>query len=437
VDTENMLGLLQQAGHEVVPDVRQARGVLVNTCGFIADAAQEGVDAILRYADMKARGRIDVLIVAGCLAQRYRDDMMHEIPEIDALVGTGDFGAVAEAFSRVAQGDRPSYIGEPGWLAPEGGPRVVSTPRHYAYVKVSEGCSNRCSYCLIPSLRGPQKDRPSEAIVSEVERLADEGAREVILVSQDTTAYGRAIYGRPALPGLLRKVCRVPGIEWVRVLYTYPSLITDELMDVFASEPTLLPYLDIPMQHGSDRILRAMRRKITRQRMIDVCNRLRSRIPGLVIRTSLIVGFPGETNADFRHLLSFIDEVRPERAGVFVFSSEEGTEAAVLPDHIGPELAEERRGIAMERLAHISRSFGQSRIGTIQRVLVDGPSDESELLCVARSYAEAPDVDGSVFVGDVTLRPGQFLDVRITDAVEYDVAGEPVEGPTREPLEEQ
>lgn len=424
-----MLGLLEKAGHVIVPDVRQARGVLVNTCGFIADAAQEGVDAILRYARMKARGRLDVLVVAGCLVQRYRDEMMQEIPEIDALVGTGDFGAVAEAFSRVGQGEKPSYIGEPGWLAPEGTHRVVSTPRHYAYVKVSEGCSNKCSYCLIPSLRGPQADRTQEAIVAEVERLASGGVREAILVAQDTTAYGRALYGRPSLPGLLRQVCAVPGIEWVRVLYTYPSLISDELIDVFASEPKLLPYMDIPMQHGADSILRAMRRRITRQGMIDVCRKLRRRIPGLVIRTSLIVGFPGETDADFDELMSFIDEIRPERAGVFLFSAEEGTIAASLPDQIDPGLAQSRRGAAMERLAEISRRFGESRIGSVQRVLVDGPSTESELLCVARSYAEAPDVDGCVYVGDVTLAAGQLVNVRITDAVEYDIAGEPIGEP--------
>ncbi len=427
MDTENMLGLLRAAGHAIVPDVGQARGVLVNTCGFIADAAQEGVNAILRYADMRAQGRLDALVVTGCLAQRYRGEMMDEIPEIDALVGTGDFGAVVEAFNRVEHGEKPSYIGEPGWLAPEGTPRVVSTPKHYAYVKVSEGCSNRCSYCLIPSLRGPQVDRKSEAIVAEVERLAAQGVVEAILVAQDTTAYGRSLYGKPSLAGLLREVCSVPGIEWVRVLYTYPSLISEELIDVFASEPKLLPYMDIPMQHGSDRILRAMRRQITRQGMIDVCNKLRRRIPGLVIRTSLIVGFPGETDEDFTDLMTFIDEIRPERAGVFVFSPEEGTPAADLPDQIAPSLARERRGIAMERLAQISRQFGESRIGSIQRVLVDGPSSESELLCVARSYAEAPDVDGSVYVGDATLRAGQFVDVRITDAVEYDIAGEPLE----------
>ncbi|NLM65277.1 MAG: 30S ribosomal protein S12 methylthiotransferase RimO [Firmicutes bacterium] len=426
MDTENMLGLLQEAGHVIVPDAADAQGVLVNTCGFIADAAQEAVDTILHYADLKKSGDIRVLVVAGCLVQRYGKDIMEEIPEVDALVGTGDYGRIVEVFSQVEQGGCPACIGDPGWLAPEGGARVVSTPRHFAYIKVSEGCSNRCSYCLIPSLRGPQTDRPMEAIVAEARRLAESGVVEAILVAQDTTAYGRALYGRPRLAELLRHVAAVEGLKWVRVLYTYPSLIDDELIDVFAENRKVLPYLDIPMQHGSDRILRAMRRRITRQGMIDVCAKLRRRVPRLVIRTSLIVGFPGETDRDFSDLLTFIDEVRPERAGVFVFSPEEGADAATFPDQVPAELAAERRGIAMQRLAAISRSFGESRIGAVETVLVDGISTESELLCTARSYAEAPDVDGVIYVGDATLRPGQFVDVRITDAADYDLAAEPV-----------
>lgn len=424
-----MLGLLREAGHTVVSDIDDAEGVLINTCGFITDAAQEGVDTILHYADLKDMGRIKTLVVAGCLVQRYGSDIMDEIPQIDVLMGTGDYGRIVEAFARAEAGERPSFIGEPGWLAPEGAARVISTPSHYAYIKVSEGCSNRCSYCMIPSLRGPQKSRPIEVIVQEARRLAESGVVEAILVAQDTTAYGRDLYGEPALARLLREVCRVDGLEWIRVLYTYPSLIDDRLIEVLASEPKILPYLDIPMQHGSEAILKAMRRRIGRQAMIDVCSRLRQAIPDLVIRTSLIVGFPGERDCDFDDLLSFIQEVKPQRAGVFAFSAEEGADASGLPDQVDAAVAAERRGLAMEALATISREFGQGRVGSVQRVLVDGPSEESELVCVGRSYAEAPDVDGVAYIGDASLRAGQFVDVRITDANDYDIAGEPVEDP--------
>lgn len=424
-----MLGLLREAGHTVVSDIDDAEGVLINTCGFITDAAQEGVDTILHYADLKDKGHIKTLVVAGCLVQRYGSDITEEIPQIDVLMGTGDYGRIVEAFARAEAGEHTSFIGEPGWLAPEGAARVISTPRHYAYIKVSEGCSNRCSYCMIPSLRGPQKSRPIEAIVQEARRLAEYGVVEAILVAQDTTAYGRDLYGKPGLAHLLREVCRVDGLEWIRVLYTYPSLIDDRLIEVLATEHKILPYLDIPMQHGSDAILKAMRRRIDRQAMIDVCSKLRQAIPDLVIRTSLIVGFPGERDCDFDDLLSFIREVKPQRAGVFMFSAEEGAHAAGLPDQVDATVAAERRGLAMEALATISHEFGQGRVGSVQRVLIDGPSEESELVCVGRSYAEAPDVDGVVYVGDASLEAGRFVDVRITDANDYDIAGEPLEDP--------
>jgi ribosomal protein S12 methylthiotransferase len=421
-----MMGLLRSAGMEPASDRDSADVVFINTCAFIADSAQESVDTILEFARDRRDGRIGALVVAGCLAQRYGSSLMEEIPEIDALIGTGDCGRCVEAVQSALRGERPVFIGAPGFLAQEGGPRVIATPKHLAYLKIAEGCANRCSYCLIPSLRGPARSRPVEAIVREARSLASSGVRELVVIAQDTTAYGCDLYGRPSLARLLRELAEAAadGIEWIRVMYTYPSLIDDELIDVFAGEERIVKYLDIPMQHGSDRVLKMMSRRSSRAQMIQVCGRLRERVPGLVLRTSLIVGFPGETDEDFEELLSFIDIVRPERAGVFEFSAEEGTRAYDMPGQVPSEVAAGRRGIAMEALARISREFGESRVGSVTRVLVDGPSDESDLVVEARSYAEAPEVDGKVYIGDATLEAGEMVDVAITDAGQYDLAAD-------------
>lgn len=421
-----MMGLLREAGMEPTPERGSADVVFINTCAFIADSAQESVDTILEFAHDRRAGRIGALVVAGCLAQRYGRSLMEEIPEIDALVGTGDCGRCVQAVQGALRGERPALLGDPGFLAEEGGPRIIATPKHFAYLKIAEGCANRCSYCLIPALRGPARSRPVEAIVSEARSLASAGARELIVIAQDTTAYGQDLYGKPSLPRLLRELAgaRMDGVEWIRVMYTYPSLIDDELIEVIAGEERIVNYLDIPMQHGSDRVLKAMNRRSSRAQMIDVCRRLRERLPELVVRTSLIVGFPGETDEDFEELLSFIDIVRPERAGVFEFSAEEGTRAYDMPGQVGSEVAAARRGIAMEALARISREFGKSRVGTAARVIVDGPSDESDLVVEARSYAEAPEVDGVIYIGDARLAPGEIVDVVITDAGDYDLVAE-------------
>jgi ribosomal protein S12 methylthiotransferase len=405
-------------------DRASADVAFINTCAFIADSAQESVDTILEFARDRRDGKIDALVVAGCLAQRYGRSLMEEIPEIDALIGTGDCGLCVEAVQGALRGERPVFVGAPGFLAQEGGPRVIATPGHFAYLKIAEGCANRCSYCLIPSLRGPARSRPAEAIVREAESLASSGVRELIVIAQDTTAYGRDLYGRPSLARLLRELAGVEGVEWIRVMYTYPSLIDNELIDVLAGEERIVKYLDIPMQHGSDKVLQMMNRRSSREQMIQVCRRLRQRVPGLVIRTSLIVGFPGETDDDFEELLSFIDIVRPERAGVFEFSAEEGTRAYDMPGQVPSEIAADRRGVAMETLARISREFGESRVGSTVRVLVDGPSDESDLVVEARSYAEAPEVDGKIYIGDAELAAGEMADVRIADAGQYDLAAE-------------
>ena len=417
-----MMGLLRDAGMEIVSDEHLADVILVNTCSFIADAAQESVDAILDYADLRADGRLQALLVTGCLPQRYGVELMREIPEIDGIIGTGQFGRCVEAVEDAVAGRRPAFLDDPGYLQPADAPRVVTTPAHYAYLKIGEGCANRCAYCIIPSIRGGVQSRPLEAVVGEAEKLVADGMREAIVIAQDTTVYGVDLYGVPSLAKLLRKLARVEGLEWIRVMYAYPSRIDDELVEVMASTPNIVKYIDLPMQHGSDRLLRAMNRHASRDQMIEVVARLREQVPGIVIRTSLIVGFPGETDRDFEELLDFIEIIRPERAGVFKFSREEGTRAYDMPEQVPDDVAEARRDAAMEALRRISREYGLSRVGSKVRVIVDGPSDESDLVVEARSFAEAPDVDGKIYIGDATLRPGQLVDVIIEDASDYDLA---------------
>lgn len=417
-----MMGLLRDAGMEIVSDEHLADVILVNTCSFIADAAQESVDAILDYADLRADGRLQALLVTGCLPQRYGVELMREIPEIDGIIGTGQFGRCVEAVEDAVAGRRPAFLDDPGYLQPADAPRVVTTPAHYAYLKIGEGCANRCAYCIIPSIRGGVQSRPLEAVVGEAEKLVADGMREAIVIAQDTTVYGVDLYGVPSLAKLLRKLARVEGLEWIRVMYAYPSRIDDELVEVMASTPNIVKYIDLPMQHGSDRLLRAMNRHASRDQMIEVVARLREQVPGIVIRTSLIVGFPGETDRDFEELLDFIKIIRPERAGVFKFSREEGTRAYDMLEQVPDDVAEARRDAAMEALRRISREYGLSRVGSKVRVIVDGPSDESDLVVEARSFAEAPDVDGKIYIGDATLRPGQLVDVIIEDASDYDLA---------------
>lgn len=417
-----MMGLLRDAGMEIVSDEHLADVILVNTCSFIADAAQESVDAILDYADLRADGKLQALLVTGCLPQRYGVELMREIPEIDGIIGTGQFGRCVEAVEDAVAGRRPAFLDDPGYLQPADAPRVVTTPAHYAYLKIGEGCANRCAYCIIPSIRGGVQSRPLEAVVGEAEKLVADGMREAIVIAQDTTVYGVDLYGVPSLAKLLRKLARVEGLEWIRVMYAYPSRIDDELVEVMASTPNIVKYIDLPMQHGSDRLLRAMNRHASRDQMIEVVARLREQVPGIVIRTSLIVGFPGETDRDFEELLDFIKIIRPERAGVFKFSREEGTRAYDMPEQVPDDVAEARRDAAMEALRRISREYGLSRVGSKVRVIVDGPSDQSDLVVEARSFAEAPDVDGKIYIGDATLRPGQLVDVIIEDASDYDLA---------------
>ncbi len=438
VDSEVMVGLLGRAGYEVTTRLDDACAVVVNTCAFIDDAQEEAIETILELAQMKASGGLRALIVAGCLAQRHGAQLMHEIPEVDAVVGTGDFPDIASVVQRVLAGERLVLVGEPRFLYDDATPRVPSTPPYMAYLKIAEGCSNRCSYCVIPRLRGPYRSRPMDSVLREATALAARGVRELILVAQDTTRYGEDLYGRLALADLLREVSRVDGLQWVRVMYMHPTRVTTELVEVMASEPRICRYVDLPLQHADDEVLRAMNRGGTSEEARRVISMLRDAMPDVTIRTTFMVGFPGETEERFRRLLDFMSEVRFDRAGVFAYSPQDGTRAARLPGRVPSAERMRRRDMAMELQRGISRELNRGKVGRELDVLVLGPSDESELVTVGRSQAEAPEVDGLIYMGNERPPPGTFRRVRVIDAGDYDLVGEilPNADATAKPLVE-
>jgi ribosomal protein S12 methylthiotransferase len=416
VDAEQMLGVLSGAGYEITPDQAQAEVIVVNTCGFIDSAKEESIEAILDAAKMKKQGKCRAVIVAGCLAQRYRDELLRELPEADAIIGTAEIAKIAEISERVLSGsERLLDVTAPSFIY--GLPRVSTTPRHYRYLKIAEGCSNRCSYCAIPLIRGNFASRPAASIAEEARRLVDEGARELILLAQDATAYRDDACD---YAGLVTKLARVPGVEWVRLMYAYPGRITDSLMNVIAEEHRVCKYLDIPVQHIDDAILKAMNRRAASGDVKRTLERLRKRIPNIALRTSLIVGFPGETEAAFKRLLAFVKDAEFEHLGVFAYSPEEGTPAAALPSSIPREVAEERRDRIMKAQAKISLRKNRSLIGTVQRVLVDGIEDTA---LFGRMQTQAPEIDGVVYLSETEAQPGEFVDVTITAAQEYDLVG--------------
>lgn len=430
VDSEVMAGILSEKGYELVASPSEANIGIVNTCGFIESAKQESVDAILDLVDYaQSEQRPSVLIVAGCLSQRYADELLDEFPEVNAVVGTGEFFRIDEILDRVYSGERVKAVGTPSYLYDHRTPRLLSTPRHYAYLKIADGCNNRCSYCAIPSIRGCMRSRKQESVVFEARALADAGCKELILVAQDTTAYGVDLYGRPALLDLVRAVSRVDGIEWIRLLYTYPTRITDDLLRVIADEPKVVRYLDIPIQHVNKRILASMNRSGDRASLSRMIGRIREAVPGVTIRTSLIVGYPGETDDEFSELLEFVAEQELDRVGVFIYSQEEGTPAGQMPDQVPEQVKKERYAELMELQKSISLKKMKRRIGSVERVIIDGVSEESSLLTVGRSEGEAPEVDGLIYIGNAHPQPGSFVNVRLTDASEYDLVGEVVDTP--------
>ena len=422
VNTEQMMALCQAAGHEVTGEPDGADVAVVNTCGFIDSAKEEAIATILEVAPLKETGRLKKLLVAGCLSQRYQDEVLTELPEVDGILGTGSYTDIVSAAEAAMAGETPKLFGDIDRTV-EDGARLVSTPSYTAFLKIAEGCNNRCAFCVIPSLRGRYRSRPMESLLAEAGQLAGAGVKELILVAQDITRYGTDLYGRHALPELLRELCRL-DFHWIRLHYFYPDEVTDELIEVVASERKIVKYLDIPLQHCNDGILKAMNRRGTKAQIEALLGKLRARIPGLVIRTSIICGLPGEGEAEFEELCGFLRENALERAGVFAFSPEEGSPAADMPDQV-PEDVKRRR---VERLVDLQSgvmdAWNEARLGTVMEVLCEG-FDGQSMLFVGRSYAESPDIDGRIyFSAPRDVAAGEFVPVRITGAMDGELTGE-------------
>ena len=422
VDSEHMLALLRAAGWEITEDMAEADVGVVNTCGFIEAAKSEAIETILDVAQYKQTGRMKGLVVTGCLVQRYAEEMKTELPEIDALCGTGSYENIVDAANAALGGHKAAYMADMASAALEGD-RSRLTPSYTAYFKIAEGCSNRCGYCIIPKLRGPYRSREMDALLREAKALADAGVKELIVIAQDITKYGMDLPGhKRLLPELLRELCKL-DFTWVRLHYLYPDQITDELVDVIASEPKIVKYLDIPLQHVSKRILRAMHRPGDGAEFAALIADLRQRIPGLVLRTSLIVGLPGETEEEFAELCTFLQETQIERVGVFEFSPEEGTEAAELPNQIDAEVKANRRLIVEELQSGVLDDYNTSRHGETMDVLCEGFDDEQQLW-FGRTYADSVEVDGHVyFESDDTPQAGEFVPVLITESLGPDLLG--------------
>ncbi|MDY3618006.1 MAG: 30S ribosomal protein S12 methylthiotransferase RimO [Agathobaculum sp.] len=422
VDSEHMLALLRAAGHEIVDDMAEAECGVVNTCGFIEAAKEEAIETILEAAQHKKTGKMRALVVTGCLVQRYADEMRAELPEVDALCGTGSYENIVDAVNAALQGQKAAYLSDMAAAALDGA-RDRLTPSYTAYFKIAEGCSNKCAYCIIPKLRGPYRSREMDALLDEARALSDAGVKELIVIAQDITKYGMDLPGHERLlAALLRKLCEM-DFTWIRLHYLYPDQITDELIDVIASEGKIVKYLDIPLQHVVPRILRAMHRPGDGDEFLRLIETLRACIPGLVLRTSLIVGLPGETEDEFAALCGFLQEAHIERVGVFEFSSEEGTEAAGLPGQIDAETKARRRLIVEELQSNVLDDYNISRHGTVMTVLCEG-FDEDENLYFGRTYADSVEVDGKVwFSSEEEVPAGAFVPVRITDSLGADLLG--------------
>ena len=428
VDTEVMLGELTAHGIEITPEPAEADILIVNTCAFIQSAKEESITTVLNMADYKETGRCRSLIVAGCLGQRYKQELLDELPEADAILGTGAWGRIMEAVEETLKGHRVVIAGEDDTLYDEKTPRITTTPDYTAYVKIAEGCDNRCAFCAIPQIRGRFRSRRMEDICAEIERLTEKGVREVVLIAQDSTLYGKDIYGKPVLAELLRNICKVPKLKWVRTLYCYPKFFTDELIDVYANEPKVCKYVDLPLQHADNDVLRSMHRPDTREDMVALLDKLRARIPGVTIRSTFIVGFPGETDAQYQTLRKFLEEQRLDRVGVFTYSREEDTAAYDMPNQVSEEVMQERYHDLMSLQSKISEEVNQSFEGKELEVLVEGRDEEQPNICVGRSYREAPEVDGQVYVeNDTDSKPGDIIKVRVLQGFTYDVVGERVD----------
>jgi ribosomal protein S12 methylthiotransferase len=434
VDSERMLGLLSQDGYVLVPEAQKADLVIVNTCGFIDAARQESLGVIREMLDRKRAGQVKGVVVAGCLAERQREMLLEEVPEVDQVVGVFGREEIARVADRImgAGLDEQRTVFRPAPVqAQDDRARLRITPRHLAYLKVSEGCDRLCTFCAIPYMRGKHVTKPIEKVVEEARELAADGVRELNLVAQDMTYYGVDLYGRPRLADLLRELDQVEGIDWVRVLYNYPQYFTDELYEALSSSPKVIPYLDMPLQHINDRMLRMMNRRHTRAETEAIVGRLREAIPGLVLRTTFIVGFPGETEAEFEELLSYVETSRFERLGVFPYSFEPDTPAARLPGHLPEEVKAERRDRIMAAQQPIAFAFNAGLVGRTLDVLIDAPAPEGKDLWVGRTYADAPDVDGVAYVRGSHLEPGDLVAAEIVAAEGYDLVARAGTAPPR------
>ena len=425
VNTEQMMALCLQSGMTVQEDCAGSDVVVVNTCGFIDSAKLEAIETILSVAELKAAGRVGKILVTGCLSQRYQAELLEELPEVDGIMGTGSYGDIVSAVEQVAAGQKFSRFADISGPVEEL-PRVISTPMHYAYLRIAEGCSNRCAYCVIPSLRGNYRSRRMEDILAEARALAEDGVRECIVIAQDITRYGVDLYGERRLPQLLRELCKLP-FHWVRLHYLYPDNLSDELIDTIAGEEKICNYLDIPIQHCNDAVLKAMRRRETKAGLEALFARLRDRIPGVVLRTSLITGLPYEDEAAFEELCGFLGEQKLQRVGAFAYSPEEGTPAAKMLNRVDTEEAQRRAELVMEVQAQVMDQFNDSRMGDTVEVLCDG-YDVQAMSYVGRSYAESPGIDGCIFfTAERDVEPGVFVMVRITGAMDGELTGERTE----------
>jgi len=423
-DTENMMGLLAEAEFEITPYPEEAEVIIINTCGFIESAQQESIDTILEMAEYK-KENCRLIVVCGCLAQRFADEIKSELPEIDVIVGTTAFDEIVKAVRSGLEGKMEDYIYDIDKDVEENLPRIRTTPDYTAYLKIAEGCDNRCTYCAIPYIRGRYRSRREEDILSEAEALVKDGVKEIIVVAQDTTRYGIDLYGEKRIAPLLRKLCAIDGVEWVRVHYSYPEEIDDEFISVFKEEEKLVKYLDIPVQHGSSSVLRRMGRKTTREKLEALIEKLRAQIPGITLRTSIITGFPGETEEEFSELCQFLEKVRFDRTGVFAYSCEEGTPAAKMKEQIPVEIREERRDTVMELSQKISLERNENMIGKTVRVITEGFEDN---LYFGRSGGESIEIDPKIYFGaHRELSSGDFADVVIKNADVYDIYGEETE----------
>jgi ribosomal protein S12 methylthiotransferase len=428
VDAEVMLGHLPADRYEIVTDEAAADIIIVNTCSFIQDAQEESVDTILEVADHKKTGRCRLLVVTGCLPQRYRDELENEMPEVDLFLGTGDAARLVGLLDeKLGGGMVRQAVGQPDFLYDHTTPRVQSSPFYSSYIKIADGCANHCSYCIIPKLRGTLRSRAMDSVVAEAERMAGQGVKEINLIAQDITAYGVDREDGANLADLLRRLVKVAGLEWIRLLYAYPDGVDDALIDLIAGEDKICNYLDIPLQHIDDRLLGAMNRRVGEAEVRALIARLRERIPELTLRTSLIVGFPGETPEQFDKLLRFVEEGHFDRLGVFRYSREEGTAAASLPEQVSERGKVERYKRLMKAQARVSFRKNRALVGRIEPVLVEGLSEESELLLRGRCVRQAPDVDGQVYITAGQAEIGQIVKLRITDSSEYDLIGEIIE----------